>query len=406
MKVVQINVTYNTGSTGRIAAEIGDLLTSSGGESTVAYGRNFLPGSSVPLKIGNKKDFLIHVLQSRLFDRHGFGSEGATKDLISSIKQIDPDIIHLHNVHGYYLHVGVLFEYLKIANKPVVWTLHDCWPFTGHCSHFLFVNCDRWQTECHHCPNTHAYPENWIIDNSRNNFIKKRELFNGLRQMVLVSPSEWLANLLRKSFLSDYEIKVINNGVDFEKFRPVIIEGLRDKFNLHKKYILGIASVWTYKKGLVDLLKLREIIDCEIDIVIVGLTPSQVKSLPAGIIGLTRIEDTDELAGLFTEAEIFVNPTYVDNFPSVNIESLACGTPVITYDTGGSPESIDKKTGIVIEKGNVNALAEAINRIMQTGKKVYTEECLIRVRKLYDKRERYMDYISTYEEIIAENELE
>ena len=403
MKVLQINTTVNSGSTGRIASEIGDLLIDLGHESIIAYGRKSCECSSLAIKIGTRKDFMFHVIHTRLFDRHGFSSRRVTEDVINSIKQINPDIIHLHNIHGYYLHIGILFGYLKKAGKPVVWTLHDCWPFTGHCSHFQYVNCNKWQTECHDCPNTNGYPKSWLVDNSRTNYRQKRELFQSLDRMVIVSPSEWLARILRSSFLSDYEIKIINNGVDLGKFRPLDNTVVANKYNLKRKYILGVASIWTERKGLGDFFMLRKILDPEIEIVLVGLSQSQARSMPIGVTGIARTENTDELAALYTGAEIFVNPTYVDNFPSVNIEDLACGTPVVAYNTGGTAETLDEKTGFVIEKGDINGLALAVNKILQTGKKEYSDECRLRAMKLYDKRERYAEYISIYQNIIAKN---
>ena len=399
MRVLQINTSINTGSTGRIVSEIGDLLISLGHESIVAFGRSNNGGSSLALSIGNKKDFFFHVLNTRLFDRHGFCCERTTKRFVNYVRSFDPDIVHLHNIHGYYINVKVLFRYLIEAGKPVIWTFHDCWPFTGHCSHFQFVDCFKWQTGCFKCPNINGYPKSWFVDNSRENFKQKKILFTGLKRMVIVSPSEWLANHLRNSFLSDYEIKVINNGVDFDKFSPGNNEKVRNKYNLNKKYILGVANVWNNKKGLGDFIKLREIIDPEIEIILVGLNLNQIKSLPFGIKGISRTEDIKELTALYSGAEIFVNPTYVDNFPTVNIESLACGTPVVTYDTGGCSESLDDRTGISVEKGNLIGLADSIGTILQRGKREYTDECYLRAKKLYDKEMRYAEYISLYQDL-------
>lgn len=403
MKILQINTTYNFGSVGRLISEIGDLLVNHGHESVAAFGKTYREGNSLIIRIGNKKDFLLHVINTRLCDHHGFSSKRATERFINRIKQVRPDIIHLHNIHGYYLHVGVLFEYLKKAMKPIIWTFHDCWPFTGHCSHFQYVSCNKWQAECDRCPNIHGYPKSWFIDNSNSNFHKKKEIFTGLERLLLVSPSEWLAKHLRNSFLSDYETMVINNGVDLDKFRPIINEGINSKFNINKKYILGVASVWTERKGLGDFFKLRKIIDPEIEIVLVGLSKRQLTLLPQGIKGISRTENINELALFYSGAEVFLNPTYVDNFPSVNIESLACGTPVITYNTGGSAESLDRLTGIIVDKGDINGMANALNSICKKGKTEFSNECRSRAERLYDKEKRYKDYMSLYQSIMSNN---
>jgi glycosyltransferase involved in cell wall biosynthesis len=397
MRVLQINTSINSGSTGRIAEEIGRMLIEKGHQSYMAYGNIVNNSISEAVKIGNRMDFIFHVLKSRLFDRHGFGSVNATRSFINQIEQINPDLIHLHNIHGYYLNSSILFEYLKKEQKPVVWTFHDCWPFTGHCSHFDFVNCYKWQAECFACPNTHKYPKSLLIDNSRSNFRQKKVLYNGLSTIKLVSPSEWLAGFLRRSFLSGYETKVINNGIDLDKFKPVHDKGLRKKYDLDKKYIIGVASNWTAKKGLFDFIQLRSLLDMQIDILLVGLKRNQIKSLPEGIKGIFRTERIEEIAALYSGAEVFVNPTYVDNFPSVNIEALACGTPVITYETGGSPETIDSETGKVVRKGDVAGLKSAISELLLKDRQALSGKCRRRAEMLYDSKHMSNEYIALYE---------
>lgn len=399
MKVLQINSTANSGSHGRIAGEIGNLLIANGNSSYIAYGRNATANKSELIKIGGRADLASHLIISRLFDRHGFGSERASGALIREIDKIEPDLIHLHNIHGYYLHVNVLFKYLKKVNIPVVWTLHDCWPFTGHCSHFQYVNCSKWQTECFACPNGHRYPKSWFIDNSRRNYNEKKALFTGLESLVIVAPSEWLACNLKSSFLSEYETRVIYNGVDINKFKPTGSDLVSTKFLLKRKYILGVANIWSNRKGLDDFIGLRKLIDPEIDIVLVGHANEKMKTLPSGIKGIARTENIEELAALYSNAEVLVNPTYVDNFPSVNIESLACGTPVITYDTGGSPEAVDPLTGIVIEKGNVYELAGAVNEVLFSKEKFRKEQCRERAVNRFSSKERFSEYLHIYEDL-------
>lgn len=399
MKVLQINTTANSGSHGRIAEGIGQLLISKGIGSFIAYGRTANPSASELIKVGNSIDQTLHLAKTRIFDRHGFGSVIATDTLLHRIIDIGPDIIHLHNVHGYYLNIKRLFEFIRRKKIPVVWTFHDCWPFTGHCSYFDAVDCLKWQTECHACPNIRGYPASWFVDNSLKNYRQKMELFTGPDKMVLVSPSKWLAEHVKNSFLSGYEIRVINNGVSLDTFKPTNAESVRQKYDLGNKYILGIASIWDERKGLDDFIKLRKLLDSEIEIVLVGLFPKQIRNLPIGITGLSRTENTEDLAALYSGAEVLINPTYADNFPSVNLEALACGTPVVTYNTGGSPESIDEKTGFVIARGDLNNLAGTVELILQNGKARYSNDCRLRSERLFDKEKKYLQYFELYNEI-------
>ena len=401
MKVLQINVSANSGSHGRIADEIGGLLIERGHDNIIAYGRTANNSKSTLIKIGSSLDLALHLVKTRLFDLHGFGSSRSTHILTKQIEAINPDLIHLHNLHGYYLNIEALFTHLKNWNKPVVWTFHDCWPFTGHCSHFMHVNCNKWHEECCECPNTQRYPKSWLIDNSKWNYRKKKQLFTGLEKMVLVSPSVWLAEQLKNSFLKKYEIRVINNGVDLDKFKPVDNEAIKFRYGLNKKYILGVASIWTKRKGLDDFLDLRKRLDPGIEIVLVGLKKSQTKSLPEGITGIFRTENINVLAGLYTGAEVFVNPTYVDNFPMVNIESLACGTPVITYNTGGSSEAIDFKTGKVVEKGDISTLHKSIIGMLNSKELYSSAQCRDWAYRKFSAQERFNDYICLYNELLS-----
>jgi glycosyltransferase involved in cell wall biosynthesis len=391
----------NTGSTGRIASEIGDILINQGHSSVIAYGRSGRECSSTSFKIGGRKDFIFHLVCTRVFDRHGFGLKAATFKLAKYIQEIDPDIIHLHNIHGYYIHVGVLFNFLKAIKKPVVWTFHDCWPFTGHCSYFDRVDCYKWESECFDCPMIKYYPKSWFVDNSRNNFRIKKSLFSGIAKMTLVSPSVWLANHLRNSFLQSYNIEVINNGVDIDRFSPAHLERFNDKYRFDSRYIiLGVASIWDQRKGLSDFVKLRSLIDPDIGIVLVGLNMNQIRNLPLGIYGISRTESIEELALIYSAADIFVNPTHVDNFPTTNLEALACGTPVVTYDTGGSPEQITRDCGIIVKKGDISGLRDAIIHIINAGKDSYSVKCRSRAEEFYNKNETSKEYLKIYERLI------
>lgn len=403
MRVLQINTSCNSGSHGRIAEDIGKVLKNDGNESIIAYGRSAVKSESATIKIGTRASILCHGFKSLILDRHGFGTKNATIDFVREVKRLDPDLIHLHNLHGYYLNVRILFDYIKCVNKPVVWTFHDCWPFTGHCSYFDKVGCKKWQSGCYICPNKFGYPKSVLLDNSKRNYRDKKATFTGVAQMLLISPSQWLANHLKNSFLNEYEIRVINNGVDLDRFKPIDPEETKRKYKIGGKYILGVANIWGDRKGFNDFTELRKLIDRSVDIVLVGLSAQQKKLLPDGMTGISRTENIDELAALYSGAEVFVNPTYVDNFPSVNLESLACGTPVITYYTGGSPEAIDQQTGFSVSKGDVNSLADLVKLKLVKGKDEYLLKCRERAERLFDKNNRYGDYLSLYKEMTSNN---
>ena len=401
-KLLQINSVINSGSTGRIVEEIGKTAIRAGWDSYIAYGRNERPSDSKTIKIGNACDIRIHGLQTRLFDKHGLGSKESTNNLLIQIETIKPDIIHLHNIHGYYINYEILFRYLNKTSVPVVWTLHDCWSITGHCSHFTFVDCQKWKNKCYSCPQVNEYPASLLIDRSEKNFKLKKELFTSLSNLTLVPVSSWLGDIIEKSFMKNYPVKIINNGINIEVFKPVNRQTIESKFPLEEKIILlGVASIWSNKKGFSDFIELSRILDEDrYQIVLIGLTKKQIKQLPKHIIGIERTESIQELAELYSISDIYLNPTYEDTFPTTNLEALACGTPVITYNTGGSPEALDDSTGIVINKGDINGLIKAINEIESKGKEFYSTACVNRANRLYRKNDRFNEYIELYEKLL------
>ncbi len=363
MKILMINSVCGRGSTGRICTDIAEMLEKEGHECKIAYGRASVPQKyqKYAVRIGNELGVNIHAALSRIFDDCGFHSHFATKKFVRWVKEYNPDIIHLHNLHGYYLNLEILFDYLRTCGKKIIWTLHDCWAFTGHCCYFSFVGCDKWKRQCGHCVQKKAYPKSMLVDNSRRNFEKKKQLFTGIPNLTIVTPSKWLAGLVKESFLKDYPIKVIHNGIDLNVFKPTS-SNFRERYNLeNKKIILGVASVWDDRKGFKDFLKLSELIDDNTRIVLVGVNDKQIKLLPPKIIGIRRTNSTKELAEIYTAADVFFNPTYEDNYPTVNLEAQACGTPVITYNTGGSIESVPKEN--VIRRGDVFYIFKLVENI-------------------------------------------
>ncbi len=398
MKVLQINTVANAGSTGKIAENIGKLLMSNGHESYIAYGRGNPESESKLIKIGTNLDNWEHGVQSYIFDRQGLGSSRATLRLIEQIDAIKPDVIGLHNLHGYYINVVHLFTYLKIKKTPVIWTFHDCWPFTGHCSHFDFIGCQKWQSHCGNCPLTNRYPKSYLLDRSHQNFIDKRAAFTGHPNLTIVTPSQWLANLVPNSFLREYPVKVLPNGVDINVFKPSGQPSAQKE-----KIILGVASVWDRIKGLPSFLHLRELLPQTYKIVLLGLSKKQQKQMPTGIIGLGRTNGVQELVDWYNKALVFVNPTYVDNFPTTNLESLACGTPVITYRTGGSPESLDENTGVVVPKGDVSKMAEAIINLSLLNQKELSIACRSRALMFFDMNTCFKNYLELYKAVFDQS---
>lgn len=394
MRVLQINSVCTGASTGTICVQLSGMVTARGGDCLIAYGRG-LPAPSVEsLRTEKRIGFLAHVLFSRLTDRQGFFPGAATKKLCGLIREYDPDIVHLHNLHGYYLNNEILFAELARTDKPIVMTLHDCWTFTGHCAYPLA--CGKWKTGCGKCPRIKSYPKA-VIDQSRRNFKDKNRLFTLPQNVTVVTPSNWLAGLAKHSFLEKYPIKIIPNGIDLTVFRPTVSDfKAKNGIKEGEKIALGVANFHDPNKGFNDFTALPKLLPgCRI--VLVGLSEKQISSLPEGMSGFCRIKNPSQLAEIYSAADVFVNPTYADNFPTVNLEALACGTPVITYETGGSAEALGGGCGMAVAAGDRKALAQAVkNCIIDPPTR---EKCRNRAL-LYDKNDRFEEYYRLYEQLI------
>ena len=394
-RLLQINITANWGSTGRIAESIGKSALDNGWESYIAYGRWCNSSNSQLIKVGNKFSKYLHFAEQLIRDNEGLCSRLDTKKLIKQIDVLKPDVVQLHNLHDHYLNYRILFEYLNQTNIQVVWTFHDCWAFTGHCFHFAKKDCMMWKTGCHSCPMRNVLPKT-LFDRSKKNFELKKRLFVGCRNLTIVPVSEWMAGFVRQSFLRDKRIEVINNGIDLTVFCPC------EKQKASVGYeVLAVSSVWNEDKGLSDILKLRELLPESYRITIVGLTSKQVSLLPPKIEGIVRTQNVQELVRLYSNSNVLINPTYADTFPTVNLEALACGTPVITYRTGGSPEAIDENTGAVVEQGDVEGMAEAIKSVCSFNSKQYALACRKRAEEYFDNVKCFEKYVKLYEELIG-----
>jgi len=367
MKYLLINSVCGIGSTGRIVQHLSEELTAQGNTCVIAYGRKKNICENLKIyKIGNKWDCLIHGIITRLFDKHGLGSKFATKKFIKWMEQYNPDIIHLHNIHGYYLNYEMLFTWIKAhPQKQVIWTLHDCWTITGHCTYFSLMQCEQWKSGCLQCCQLDCYPKCIRKGNVINNYIHKKEAFTNVTNMTLIVPSQWLAGLIRQSFLKEYPIQVKYNVIDTAVFKPTKSDFKKRNKLQKRKIILGVANVWDKRKGLNDFLKLSKLLDDSYIIVLVGLSKKQIKKMPFNVLGVKRTNSVRELAGIYTSADVFVNPTYEDNYPTVNLEAQACGTAVITYDTGGCRETLKNSSCKVVPVGDVPELLKAVYEILR-----------------------------------------
>jgi putative colanic acid biosynthesis glycosyltransferase len=351
------------------------------------------------IKFGNRIGVKCNTLIARLTDRSGFGAHIATRNLIRKIDAYNPDVIHLHNLHGDYINIEILFSYFSKLNKPIIWSTHDCWSITGHCAHFVQTDCMKWKDGCSHCPQKSSYPKSYFFDQSKRNYRDKKKLFTNIKNLTIVTASQWLADIMQKSFLQQCPLKVISNGIDLSVFKPTK-GNFRELYHIgHKKIILSVASAWSLRKGLNDFINLASRLDSTKQIVLVGLNDKQLKLIPDTIIGIKRTSNINELAEIYACANVFVNLTYEDTFGMVNVEAQACGTPVITYRTGGTPETITGKTGIVVEQGNLEEVEKAITSLLSS-EFDYQSECVRNAQINYDKSDRFEDYIQLYRDIL------
>ena len=357
MKILMINVVCGIRSTGRICTDLATSLEKEGHEVKIAYGREYVPEQyrKYAVRIGSDMDVKFHGLKARLSDADGLGSKLATRRFLKWADKFNPDIIHLHNLHGYYINVPLLFNYINTRNKRIIWTFHDMWPFTGHSGTCDMYNCEKWKLGCGNCPAYREYPASFR-DKSLHNYKWKKILFSKEKNMTIVTPSRWLAGLVKQSFLKNKKIEVIPNGIDIKQFRP-LKNDFKEFYDIRNKILLlGCATSWNAGKGLYDFYTLAEKLDDRFKVVLVGLDKKQISLLPNNILGIERTNSVKELTQIYSAADVFINLTYADNYPTVNLEALACGTPVITYKTGGSAECLDGNNGRYFEKGDIDSI--------------------------------------------------
>lgn len=368
MKYLFINSVAGVGSTGRIAADKCRELMREGHECALAYGRARANCGDIPtVRIGSDWDVKVHGLMNRIFDNQGFNSAAATRRFLKWVREYDPDVIWLHNIHGYYIHVGLLFDYLRFSGKKIIWTLHDCWSFTGHCAYFDYVHCDKWKTGCHDCPQKKSYPASLLSDNSKENYETKKYHFAGIPNLTITVPSQWLADRVKQSFLGDYPVEVVYNTVNREVFKPTPSD-FRQKYGLQGKILLlGVANIWEERKGLKDFAALAKLLDDRYKIVLVGLTEDQSKGLPKNILCLPRTDNIRQLVEIYSAADLYINPSVEETFGMTTLEALCCGTPAIVYQDTACEEIVAQFGGRAVPRGPENLL-QAVRDYAENGK--------------------------------------
>ncbi len=393
MRTVQINTTCGAGSTGKIAVSISELLSESGIENFILY-TSGKSDCAEGIKCSGKTYKKFQALKSRVFGNYGFNSKTATRKMIGHLERINPEVVHLHNIHGHDCDLEMLFDYIRSRNIKVFWTFHDCWAFTGYCPHFDMIGCDKWKSGCEKCPQRKEY--SCFFDKSNKLYQKKKELLSEI-DLTVITPSNWLADTVKQSFLGGCDIRVINNGIDLSVFKPEESD-FRKRHGLeNKKILLGVSFGWSDKKGLDVFAELAKRLPDDYRIVLVGTNEKTDGLLPENVLSIHRTQNQKELAEIYSAADLLINPTREENYPTVNMESIACGTPVLSFRTGGSPEIIGEGCGAVVEKNDIDAMEKEIVRICKE-KPYWTETC-VEYAKRFDKNICFEKYIELYRSI-------
>lgn len=396
--IVEING-INYGSTGRIALNIAKEARKEGFKVYTCF-RNSREGKKHPnedqLLIGNWLDKVISERLSYIFGLNGYFCTINTASFLKELDRIKPDLIHIHSLCDNYLNVDMLFNYIIRKDIPVIWTFHDGWPFTGRCAQ---NRCSKWQEGCGDCPHKDYYPGTLFLDNSRQVLKKRSALYGRLKDLTIVTPSKWLKDLVKLSHFRDkYPVRVINNGIDLNIFKPTDSD-FRKEHNLIDRFIvLGLAYYWDDSKGLDVFIDLAKRLPEKYQIVLVGTNDEVDKLLPDNIISIHRTHTQEELVKIYSCSDVFVNPTRDENYPTVNMEAIACGLPVLTFDTGGCAEIISDKTGSAVRMNDVDSLEKEIVRICET--KPYSKEDCLKHAKSFNMEDKFKEYVELYKEIL------
>lgn len=407
-----INVSVNTGSHGRIVEQIGNIAAADGWDVWIAHGPRYINRSSHhTYQVCSSFEEKIHAIESRFFDNHGLSCTKATKKLVSFIKEVNPDIIHLHNIHGYYLNYKILFEYLKECGKPIVWTMHDCWPMTGHCVYFELVGCEKWKTECYGCPQLDGYPVSLFFDNSRRNFRLKKSVFTSIPNLHIVTVSEWLRGLFQQSFFStsimNPTIQTIYNGIDLTVFSTCdesIRNSVRAGLGLKDEFVgIALATKWLKYKGWEDYLKLAMFLPKDMRIILVGVNDEEKKQLPNNIIGISMLASQNDLAKLYSSSDVLLNLSYQETFGLTTVEGYACKLPAIVYNSTASPELVKESTGIIVEPGDIMGVLCAMKKIRDLGRSFFADSCRTFAESSFNSDIQNKIYLQLYKNLLPTN---
>lgn len=395
-KLVQLSTSHNRGAIGKIMEQVGikaknDLKM----ESWVIFGR-YNPTSELKVvKMGNMLEVIEHYAENLLWDNEGLASRCMTRKIVKKLIEINPDIVHLHNIHDHWINYEILFEYLITSKIQVVWTFHDCWAFTGRCFHFVTVDCNKWKTECHDCVQRNRF---W--DRSRRNFLLKKNIFLKCPNLHIITVSRWLKSVTDESFFNGCEIRAIPNGLDINIFHPMPEAKNIWRLPTDKYIVVAVANDWYEEKGLSDYYRLAEYLGDGYRVVLVGMKSKQIKALPKRVIGLPRTSNQQELAWIYNIADVVVSMSRAETFGLTIAEGMACGTPGVVYDNTAHPELISKETGMVVENGNVKAFSDAVIKVCQGDKMAFQMACRQRAEECFDKEKCFEKYIDLYKELL------
>ena len=401
-KLLIINVALNWGSTGRIAEQVGSLAKDNGWNVMIAHGARYQnPTQFSHYQVSSSFEEKMHWGISQFWDGQGRGSWFATKRLLKEIDAFQPDVVHMHVIHGYYINYGLIMNYFKEKNIPVVWTLHDCWAFTGHCAYFTAANCEKWKTQCCKCPIPHDFP-NTFLDRSKANYNRKKQVYGDMQNLVLAPVSQWLGDLVKESFLGKHEIQVVYNGIDVDVFKPSV-SNFKKKLGVEGKYLLlGVAQGFDERKGLKDFFKLSEMLPDDYQVVLLGAMEDEIAIAPTSVIALPKTESLQELVEAYSAADVLLSLSYEETFGLTPVEAMSCGTPAIVYNNTAQPEHITPETGFVVENGDLDTLVTRIKTLCENGKANYSEACRERAVNVYNKDNCYNMYITIFDKLFNE----
>lgn len=401
-KLLIINVALNWGFTGRIAEQVGSLAKDNGWNVMIAHGARYQnPTQFSHYQVSSSFEEKMHWGISQFWDGQGRGSWFATKRLLKEIDAFQPDVVHMHVIHGYYINYGLIMNYFKEKNIPVVWTLHDCWAFTGHCAYFTAANCEKWKTQCGQCPIPHDFP-NTYLDRSKANYNRKKQVYGDMQNLVLAPVSQWLGDLVKESFLGKHEIQVVYNGIDVDVFKPSV-SNFKKKLGIEGKYLLlGVAQGFDERKGLKDFFKLSEMLPEGYQVVLLGAMEEEIAIAPKSVIALPKTESLQELVEAYSAADVLLSLSYEETFGLTPVEAMACGTPAIVYNNTAQPEHITPETGFVVENGDLDTLVTRIKTLCENGKANYSEACRERAVNVYNKDNCYNMYITIFDKLFNE----